>query len=138
MLKYIYMQWLLMMPLEKWIKHLHNYFAPATTISWKRISQIFWIYFMPSCGWTKQWAFDENLWHPPKWLCSISRSQCKIIYDSYFHGHSRGIGSGCARDHGCGHDHKGNFKETFYHQKWNNNEKMGKENVKIVANKMKL
>ena len=38
-------------------------------------------------------------------------------FDLYFHG--------CDSDYGNGH--KGNFKDTFYHQKWNNNVKKGKE-----------
>jgi len=33
------------------------------------------------------------------------------IFDSFFHSHGRGRTS----DHGCGHGHKGNFNETFYH-----------------------
>jgi len=41
----------------------------------------------------------------------------QYIFDLYFHGHSRDFDCGCgrARDHGCGHGHKGNFKEGFYH-----------------------
>jgi len=37
-------------------------------------------------------------------------------FDLYFHG----------RDSDYGHGYKGNFKDTFYHQKWNNNVKKGK------------
>jgi len=41
----------------------------------------------------------------------------------FFHGHSCDLGHGCGRasDHDCEHGYKENFKETFYHQKWNNN-----------------
>jgi len=38
-------------------------------------------------------------------------------FDLYFYG----------RDSNYGHGYKRNFKNTFYHQKWNNNVKKGKE-----------
>ena len=41
------------------------------------------------------------------------------------------------RDNDFEHDHKGNFKDTFYHQKWNNNVKK-EGNVKIMTNKMRI
>jgi len=63
------------------------------------------------------------------WFCSIPRSEYNNISDLYFHGHSRGLGCSCghARDHDYGHGHKEYFKNTFYHQKWNNNVKKKKE-----------
>jgi len=49
-------------------------------------------------------------------------------FDLYFRGH----------DSDDGHGHKGNFKDTFYHQKWNNNVKREKKIVKIMTNKMRI
>jgi len=48
------------------------------------------------------------------------------IFDLYFHD----------RDIDYGHGYKRNFKYTFCHQKWHNNVKKEKKNVKILTNKM--
>jgi len=53
-------------------------------------------------------------------------------FDLYFHGHNSDYG----------HGYKGNFKDTFYHQKWNNIVKKEKENCRanliLQANFVKL
>ena len=74
-------------------------------------------------------AFDEKSWGPPNWFCFIPKSECNNISYLYFYGHSRGLGCGCghAKDHDCGHDHKENFKKTFYHQEWNNSARKEKQ-----------
>jgi len=90
-------------------------------ISWEGISQIFWIYLMSSCGWTKQWVFDRKSWNLSNWFCFIWKSESSNFW-FIFHG----------RDSDYGHGYKGNFKDTFYHQNWNTIVKRGKE--KFSAN----
>jgi len=58
------------------------------------------------------------------------------VFDSYFHGHSHDLSRGCG--HASDNGHKENFKETFYHQKYNNMRKREKKNVKIMSNKMRI
>jgi len=36
------------------------------------------------------------------------------------------------------HGHKGNFKETFCHQKWNNSVKREKKKMKTITNNMTI
>jgi len=102
-------------------KAFEQLICPTTTILWKRISQIFWIYFMPFVTEKKNEVFDEKLWNPTNLCYSIRKNECNNISYSYFHGQSCDLGfdcgCGCGRisDYGCGHGHKTNFKEIFYH-----------------------
>jgi len=44
------------------------------------------------------------------------------IFDLYFHD----------RDIDFGHGYKGNFKDTFFHQKWHNNVRKGKRKCENI------
>ena len=59
-------------------------------------------------------AFDAKSWDLLNWFYSIPRREWINIYDLYFHGQSRSLGCGYAKNHDCGHGYIGKFKNTHF------------------------